>query len=348
MHPTSGGKAERPPKKRYSETSQESFTFFSLGTNGGPLESDCSAHLLSDGRFQEIISIDGGGHLSALAELIERKQLTVDVEERDSQVATKGISQDNVYAKAWLFSEQRIKTFLISHCHFDHIYGCVINSAMFGPQNPRTIVGLDYVINTLKKHVFNNQVWPALDKAGFINFKIIDETMYTNITSSLSILPFPVNHGSSFGHELKSSAFFIRNGLTDRYFLAFGDVEPDKVASDPLNIYIWKMCANLIAKKKLTHILIECSTPDIPDPLLFGHFCPRHLVEELCSLQSLVIGLGGNMDNITVLITHLKSHPLQTIDPAAVIMEQLEALSKQFSLSVTFKIVQRGQFYRFS
>ncbi|EPX73713.1 cAMP-specific phosphodiesterase Cgs2 [Schizosaccharomyces octosporus yFS286] len=348
MHVTVEGKAEKPPRKRYSETSNESFTLYSLGTNGGPLETDCSAHLLSDGTFREIVSIDGGGHLSALAELIEKKLLTVDIDERDLLQSGDGVPLNIVYAKAWLFSEQGIKTFLISHCHFDHIYACVINSAMFGPQNPRTIVGLDYVINTLKKHIFNNQVWPALDKAGFIDFKIISQPVYTNLTSTLSVLPFPVNHGSSFGHELKSSAFLIRNNISDRYFIAFGDVEPDKVASDSLNIYVWKVCAELIAKKKLTHILIECSTPDIPDALLFGHFCPRHLVDELCSLQSFVKDLGGSMDNVTVLITHLKSHPLQAINPEVIIMEQLEALSKSCSLSVNFKIVKRGQFYRFS
>ncbi|WBW75324.1 dual-specifity cAMP/cGMP phosphodiesterase Cgs2 [Schizosaccharomyces osmophilus] len=348
MHPTVEGKAEKPSRKRYSETSHESFTLYSLGTNGGPLESGCSAHLLSDGTFKEIVSIDGGGHLSALAELIEKKLLTVDIDEQNFQFAGEGTPLNSIYAKAWLFSEQRIKTFLISHCHLDHIYACVINSAMFGPQNPRTIVGLEYVIDTLKKHIFNNQVWPALDKAGFINFKIINEATYTNITSTLSVLPFPVNHGSSFGHELKSSAFLIRNMLSDRYFVAFGDVEPDRVASDSLNIYIWRVCAELIAKKKLSHILIECSTPDISDALLFGHFCPRHLVDELCSLRSFVNELGESMDNVTVLITHLKSHPLEVIDPEVVIVEQLEALSKACSLPVKFKIVKRGQFYRFS
>lgn len=310
------------------------------------MESCCSSHLISDGAFQEIISLDGGSHLSALVELIQSKHLSVDSWSSITKYDNYTVENES-YAKAWHLSEQRIKTFLITHCHLDHIYGAVINSAMFGPQNPRTIVGLNYVIDTLKKHVFNNLLWPSLDKAGFINFQVVEPSMYTSLTTTLSILPFPVNHGSSFGQELKSSAFLFRNNLSDRYFLAFGDVEPDMVASEPLNIHIWRACSSLIAQRKLSHILIECSTPDIPDTLLFGHFCPRHLVNELCILQSLVQSYGVIMPTLTCLLTHLKSHPLQSANPADVILEQLESLSSKSSLSVTFKILQRGQFYKF-
>jgi cAMP phosphodiesterase len=82
-----------------------------------------------------------------------------------------------------------------------------------------------------------------------------------------------------------SSAYFIRDVLTGREVLIFGDVEPDSISLSPRNLQVWCDAAPKIVAGNLKAIFIECSYDDSqPDDYLFGHLCPRHLIDELISL----------------------------------------------------------------
>ncbi|KAK6843051.1 hypothetical protein PG990_005021 [Apiospora arundinis] len=79
-----------------------------------------------------------------------------------------------------------------------------------------------------------------------------------------------------------SSAYFIRDEHSGRQVLIFGDVEPDSISLSPRNSVIWQEAAPKIASGQLAAIFIECSYDDSQtNDRLFGHLCPRFIIEEL-------------------------------------------------------------------
>ncbi|KAI0180207.1 cAMP phosphodiesterases class-II-domain-containing protein [Hypoxylon sp. FL1284] len=84
-----------------------------------------------------------------------------------------------------------------------------------------------------------------------------------------------------------SSAYFIRDPVSGREVLMFGDVEPDSISLSPRNLGIWQEAAPRIANKSLAAIFIECSYDDSQtDDRLFGHLTPRYIIQELKTLAS--------------------------------------------------------------
>lgn len=70
----------------------------------------------------------------------------------------------------------------------------------------------------------------------------------------------------------------------------FGDVEPDSLALDPRNKFVWEAAAPKVVSGTLRAIFIECSFADcVDDSSLYGHLCPRHLIAELSVLASKVV-----------------------------------------------------------
>lgn len=86
-----------------------------------------------------------------------------------------------------------------------------------------------------------------------------------------------------------STAYFIRDDLTGKELLMFGDVEPDSISICPRNHVVWAEAAYKISHGLLSGIFIECSYNDSQkDEYLFGHLAPRHLVAELQKLAQMV------------------------------------------------------------
>ena len=86
----------------------------------------------------------------------------------------------------------------------------------------------------------------------------------------------------SLFHPVDSSAFFIRNDITGKEIVVFGDTEPDSVSMHPRNHIVWEDAAPKFAAGDLNSIFIECSYDDsVRDADLYGHLCPRHLIAEL-------------------------------------------------------------------
>ncbi|KAK3368249.1 low-affinity cAMP phosphodiesterase [Podospora didyma] len=84
-----------------------------------------------------------------------------------------------------------------------------------------------------------------------------------------------------------SSAYFIRDVVTGREILIFGDVEPDSISLSPRNQQVWQEAAPKIAAGNLTAILIECSYDDSQSiDRLFGHLAPRFIAEEMSALAA--------------------------------------------------------------
>lgn len=103
---------------------------------------------------------------------------------------------------------------------------------------------------------------------------------YSSLTPNLSAIE--ADHAFE---PVKSSAFFILNEETSAEILIFGDIEPDAVSMSPQNYKIWRTAAPKIANGILRAIFIECSYDDsVRDADLYGHLCPRHLIQELLFL----------------------------------------------------------------
>ena len=79
-----------------------------------------------------------------------------------------------------------------------------------------------------------------------------------------------------------SSAYFIRDVVTGKEILIFGDVEPDSVSLSPRNLRVWREAAPKVAAGTLSGVFLECSY-DNGQPLdrLFGHLKPAFIIEEL-------------------------------------------------------------------
>ena len=114
----------------------------------------------------------------------------------------------------------------------------------------------------------------------------------------------PVTHGlTKTGSVYESAVYFLRNNVTERELLFFGDVEPDSISSKPQTINVWKEAAPKIPHT-LASIFIECSwTSDRPDNLLFGHLNPMHLVNELVALAVEVYKVKNHLTSDSVVVT---------------------------------------------
>ncbi|WEW54827.1 3',5'-cyclic-nucleotide phosphodiesterase pde1 [Emydomyces testavorans] len=105
----------------------------------------------------------------------------------------------------------------------------------------------------------------------------------------------PAHPGGNGGKDptlatVESSAFFMRDESTGAEIIIFGDMEPDSISLEPRNAGVWDAAAPKIASGTLRAIFIECSYPDsVEDGSLYGHLCPRHLIQELSLLASKVI-----------------------------------------------------------
>jgi cAMP phosphodiesterase len=97
---------------------------------------------------------------------------------------------------------------------------------------------------------------------------------------------------------VNSSAFFIRNDEDGKELLIFGDVEPDSVSMSPRNHIVWSDAAVKFVHGSLKAVFIECSYDDsVRDADLYGHLCPRHLVEELTFLAHQVMAVRNQVAN---------------------------------------------------
>ncbi|GMF98225.1 unnamed protein product [[Candida] boidinii] len=215
-----------------------------------------------------------------------------------------------------------ISSYLITHVHLDHVSGLVINSPVFQQNSNKLIYGSEFTINSLKENLFNDKVWPSLysnSKGSLVHFKIIEkdedvsmdvlenttkeitdennnnkyhkinnnEEKWIELNRYFKVKYFEINHGLINNETVyNSTAYLIKSIETSKLLLMFGDVESDFVSKVPKNYLIWKYISKYILNKSLSHIIIECSSVNLPPGVpLYGHMTPKNLFYELNSLR---------------------------------------------------------------
>ena len=118
-------------------------------------------------------------------------------------------------ANALHLVREHVSTYLITHPHLDHVSGFVINTAAFhNTSRPKRVAALPFTVNALKKHVFNDIIWPNLTDedggVGLVTFQRLAEggnialgegssRGFIEVCDGLSVKGFKVSHGNRMG-----------------------------------------------------------------------------------------------------------------------------------------------------
>ena len=200
--------------------------------------------------------------------------------------------------------QKQIRNILISHAHLDHTLSLpFLADNLFGTRDfPLKIWALPEVIEAMKKHLFNETVWPDFSRlpspeAPTISFCPLEEEKPTEIDGYVAT-PIRVNH------TVPCSGFLLESPDRNASLLYTADTGNTS--------RIWEIanqCKNLAA------VIVDCSFPNEMEELarVSGHMTPTMLAKDLACLEQ----------NCPVLIYHIKpgcNHPM---------IEQLEALGDE-------------------
>ena len=291
----------------------QDFHLIPLGVRGGSDESNLSSYLISDSQEEHYLSLDAGTLYSGIKFYLNKINASEDPTS---------------------FLQHKIKGYYISHPHFDHSSGLIINS----PEDfaNKKIYGPKITIDAFKNHVFIWDTWANFGNEGeqpILNkFKYQTLDFNTDIPidgTVLSMKTFPLSH---VGEE-KSSAVLVKNSKS-AYFLYLGDTGADRIENSGAIENLWNTIEPLILKKQLKGIAIECSYANAqPNDKLFGHLKPELLIEEVLKLEKKVG--EENLKNVTFIITHIKYK--KGIEEQ--IIKEIEPLTKKYK----FVIAQQGE-----
>ena len=169
------------------------------------------------------------------------------------------------------FEEQKkIETVFLSHLHIDHSLGLLLMADNLAGccKGPISIAGLPEVLKGLKKHLFNNQVWP--------DFTAIPDRK----RAVYRLCPLREGHRARIGrytvkavnvsHSVPTAGFIISDGRSSLLYTA--DTRPTE--------RIWREAKKV---KDLKAVLIETSFPNRLQNLadVSGHLTPRTLSQEV-------------------------------------------------------------------
>lgn len=164
----------------------------------------------------------------------------------------------------------KLEAVLVSHAHLDHIRDLATiadNRTMYGCP-PLQVVGTKPTLDVLRKHFFNDLLWP--DFAAIPSKKeptILYKTLKPEVR--VEIAGFGVR-AISVTHTIDASAFIVdKNGATVAYS---GDTGPTDRLWEVLN-----------EQKDLRALLMEVSFPNESQRIatLSGHHTPQTLIKDL-------------------------------------------------------------------
>lgn len=186
-----------------------------------------------------------------------------------------------------LREQQLITSVLVSHPHMDHVRDLATladnRCQQGGP--PLEIVGIPDTINALKKHFFNDRLWPDFSKimtpgGPTIRYRKVKPDKTVEV-GGMQVTPVLVTH------TIDTAGFIIANGAGSIAYS--GDTGPTDRFWEVLN-----------QRNDLRALLMEVSFPNEQDVLaqVSGHHTPATLKVELDKLN-------GHTD-LPILLYHIK------------------------------------------
>jgi 3',5'-cyclic-nucleotide phosphodiesterase len=296
-----------------------------LGDRGGIKDGNLTAFLVRAKQDEGYLALDAGTLVNG-----------IEAAEKKGAFSNVTIPKNSEYGVAGYILRDRIKGYLISHAHLDHVNGLVIASPEDSKKN---IYALPNVNKALSDTYFNWVAWPNFGDQGkgykigqyhYVDLIVGQSQPITN--TSLKVTVFPVNH------SVESGAFIIENQKDAMVF--FGDTGPDSLDKSMNLSKIWSYLAPKIKDETLKGLMIEVSFPnETPDKSLFGHMTPKWLFSELSKLEE-VSGGKGSLNGLKVVIQHIKYSLKKGKDIRETIKAQLDELN---NLGVEIIIANQGE-----
>lgn len=270
----------------------QSFKIIVLGCSGGPHETDISGYLLyPQNHTDELLVLDAGTLLGGLA-VAEKNECFQDFDFEDQMLRPMG----EIFLK-------KIRGYLISHAHLDHISALVINSQA---DVNKFIAGTDRTIDDLRDHIFNTVIWPNYGSEGqepmlrkYQYIRLPYQEMHPLPNTQYRVESYRLSHP----HDYPSTAFLIE--YAGSYLVYFGDTAPDALEKEKYLQRIWKRIAPLIREKKFRGMILECSVPNEDSAqVIFGHLNPKLMMQELEELEREV---GDSIRGLKIVVSHRKT-----------------------------------------
>src|SRR3954469_16297178 len=306
----------------------DGFDIVSLGALGGIQDGNLSAWLVHPHDDDRAVTFDAGTLVNGLR-----------IADEKGAFDAVRMPADSPLSRVGYVLTDRIKGYLVSHAHLDHVAGLIIASP---DDSKKPIYALPSVAAALVDTYFNWQAWPNFTDRGKAPQlkKYPIEELKPGIAvpmqdTKMSVTGFPLSHGG-----VESTAFLVESD--GDAILYFGDTGPDPVEKGTKMRDVWTAVADKTKQRKLKAILIESSyTSDRPDAQLFGHLTPKWLMTSLRELDGLAG--GGALKDLPVVITHIK-YSLTREQPQARIRAELAA---ENDLGVRILLPDQGSRWHF-
>jgi cAMP phosphodiesterase len=187
-----------------------------------------------------------------------------------------------------LKEQQKIEAVVVSHAHIDHVRDLAMLADTRAQQGgpALTIASTPGTIAVLKRHFFNDKLWPDFTKIpDDRNRTIVFQKLKADSVNEVcgyEVLPVPVDH------TVEAAAFVIGDGETRLCYS--GDTGPTE--------HLWQV---LRAQPKLSALIMEVAFPNDQCKLACdsGHHTPISLEKELRKLDP-------KQRDLPVLLFHIK------------------------------------------
>ncbi len=315
----------------FSFTAQSStFEVVTLGAKGGIQDGNLTAFLIKSEQDSNFVMLDAGSVVNGLI-----------VAEQKGAFDSIVLPEDSPYSKIGYLLNNKIKGYLISHAHLDHVAGLIISSP---GDSQKPIYALEATNLDMMNNYFNWSAWPnfgnkgkgyKLNKYNYVNLSTSHWNTISNTTMRVMALPL--------SHSGRQSTAFILKDERGNVFAYFGDTGPDDVEKSSAMSSVWSTLAPFVKQGKLKGIIIEVSfTNETPDRSLFGHLTPNWLIKELTTLEEM--NDKGLLKGLNIVISHIKYSLKNSEDPKSIIKKQLADANE---LGVNFIFPEQGDSLQF-
>lgn len=279
-----------------SHAQDPAFDVVPLGIRGGGDESNLSSYAVSAVGENAYVCLDAG-------------TVRTGIEKAVSNGFWRGDPAELLRSK--------VKGYLLSHPHLDHVSGLILNSP---DDNAKPIYGTESCLAVVRDKYFSWGSWANFANEG--EKPTLNKYTYQTLTpgvslplagTSLTVTPYLLSHVSPY----TSTAFLVHHNASAILYL--GDTGADRIEKSDKLSQLWQAMLPLLREQRLRAIFIEVSFANAqPDNLLFGHLTPRLLMEELEQLASLLP--PGALKDFPIVVTHMK--------PAA---DRIETIMKELT-----------------